>query len=53
MVVDTLKDLHPLAQLLQRLKLVRSTYFYQRLRQTPPGKYAQVCANTRNLCAEN
>jgi putative transposase len=53
MVVDALKDRYPLAQLLQGLKLARSTYFYQRLRQTLPDKYAQVRADIRNLFDEN
>src|SRR5690606_7085766 len=53
MVVDALKDRYPLAQLLQGLKLARSTYFYQRLRQTLPDKYALVRADIRNLFDEN
>lgn len=52
-VVDALKDRYPLAQLLQGLKLARSTYFYQRLRQTLPDKYAPVRAAIRNLFDEN
>src|SRR5690606_11110757 len=53
MVVDALKNRYPLAQLLQGLKLARSTYFYQRLRQTLPDKYVQVRADIRNIFDEN
>ena len=48
-VVDALKGLYSLPELLQSLKLARSTYFYQRLRQTLPDKYAQVRAAIRDL----
>ncbi|MGA5836920.1 transposase, partial [Escherichia coli] len=41
-VVDALRVTFPLANLLCGLKLARSTYFYQRLRQTRPDKYTQV-----------
>ncbi|MGA0583940.1 MAG: IS3 family transposase, partial [Castellaniella sp.] len=53
MVVDALKDTYPIALLLQSLQLARSTYFYQRLRQTRPDKYAQVRPRIRSLFAEN
>lgn len=53
MVVDALKDRYPLAQLLQYLRLARSTYFYQRLRQTLPDKYAQARADIRTIFDEN
>ena len=52
-VVDALKDLYPLTELLESLGLARSTYFYQRLRQTLPDKYAQVRVAIRNLFDEN
>ncbi len=52
-VVDALKERYPLAQLLESLKLPRSTYFYQRLRQSLPDKYAQVRAAIRSLFDEN
>lgn len=52
-VVDALKDHHPLAQLLRSLKLARSTYFHQRMRQALPDKYAQVRTAIRSLFEEN
>lgn len=52
-VVDALKKYYPLTQLLQSLKLARSTYFYQRMRQALPDKYAQVRVAIRHLFDEN
>lgn len=52
-VVDALRDTFPLADLLHSLKLARSTYFYHRLQQTLPDKYARVRAAIRNLFNNN
>ncbi|WP_269500266.1 IS3 family transposase [Castellaniella sp. S9] len=48
-VVDALRSTFSLADLLGSLKLARSTYFYQRLRQTLPDKYAQVRGAIRTI----
>lgn len=52
-VVDALRDSFPLSDLLHSLKLARSTYFYHRLQQTLPDKYARVRAAIRNLFDDN
>lgn len=52
-VVDALRNAFPLSDLLRSLKLARSTYFYHRMRQTLPDKYAQVRATIRNLFEDN
>ena len=52
-VVDALRNEFPLANLLRSLKLARSTYFYRRMRQTLPEKYAQVRATIRYLFEDN
>lgn len=52
-LVDALRDLFPLSDLLHSLNLARSTYFYHRLQQTLPDKYARVRAASRNLFDEN
>src|SRR5690606_347864 len=52
-VVDALRNEFPLANLLRSLKPARSTYFYRRMRQTLPEKYAQVRATIRYLFEDN
>ena len=52
-VIDALRDTFPLSDLLHSLKLARSTYFYHRLQQTLPDKYARVRVAIRNLFDEN
>lgn len=52
-VVDALRDSFPLSDLLHSLKLARSTYFYHRLQQTLPDKYARVRVAIRNLFDNN
>ncbi|OCY97532.1 transposase [Acinetobacter pittii] len=52
-VVDALRVTFPLANLLCGLKLARSTYFYQRLRQTRPDKYTQVREVIRTIFEDN
>mgnify|MGYP003131491589 FL=1 len=52
-MVDALRNAFPLSDLLRNLKLARSTYFYHRMRQTLPDKYAQVRATIRNLFEDN
>lgn len=52
-VVDALRDTFPLADLLGSLRLARSTYFYQRLRQTLPDKYAPVRERIQAIFDDN
>ncbi len=52
-MVDALRVTFPLANLLCGLKLARSTYFYQRLRQTRPDKYTQVREVIRTIFEDN
>lgn len=52
-IVDALKTKYPLSALLTRLEFPRSSYYYQRKRQTNPCKYASLQATIITIFQTN
>ena len=51
--IDALRDEYPLNELLNRLALSKSSYFYQRTIQTKPDKYASLRTAVNEVLAES
>ena len=52
-MIDALKSKYPLPDLLKRLGLLKSSYYYQETAQRQPDKYSDIRTRIRQLFCEN